>query len=95
MLLVTALLTPRPPELAVFNEPEASLHPDLLPPLARLLVHGSARGQVVVVTHSERLAALLRDAPEAQTIRLEKDMGETRIVDADDLPHVRWEWPDR
>ena len=95
LLLVAALLTPRPPELVVFNEPEASLHPDLLEPLGRLLVAGAARAQVVVVTHSDRLATLLRAEPEAQTIRLEKSFGETRIADPDALPHIRWEWPGR
>ena len=95
LLLVAALLTPRPPELVVFNEPEASLHPDLLEPLGRLLIAGAARAQVVVVTHSDRLATLLRAEPEAQTIGLEKSFGETRIADADALPHVRWEWPGR
>ncbi|MFL6636962.1 MAG: AAA family ATPase, partial [Paraburkholderia graminis] len=35
LLLVAALLTPRPPALLVLNEPETSLHPDLLPALAR------------------------------------------------------------
>ncbi|MDX7584871.1 AAA family ATPase, partial [Klebsiella pneumoniae] len=33
LLLVAALLTPRPPSLMVLNEPETSLHPDLLPAL--------------------------------------------------------------
>ncbi|MGE1119822.1 AAA family ATPase, partial [Bacillus altitudinis] len=28
LLLVAALLTPRPPSLMVLNEPETSLHPD-------------------------------------------------------------------
>jgi predicted ATPase len=43
LLLVTALLSPRPPELMVLNEPEASLHPELLPALARLIARlGSA-----------------------------------------------------
>src|SRR5882724_605821 len=31
LLWAAALLTPRPPELMVMNEPETSLHPDLLP----------------------------------------------------------------
>ena len=31
LLWASALLTPRPPELMVLNEPEISLHPDLLP----------------------------------------------------------------
>jgi predicted ATPase len=37
LLLVAALLSPRPPALMILNEPETSLHPDLLPPLARLI----------------------------------------------------------
>jgi predicted ATPase len=37
LLLVAALLSPRPPTLMILNEPETSLHPDLLPPLARLI----------------------------------------------------------
>ena len=37
LLWTAALLTPRPPELMVLNEPETSLHPDLLPALARLI----------------------------------------------------------
>ena len=37
LLLMVALLTPRPPPLMVLNEPETSLHPDLLPPLGRLM----------------------------------------------------------
>lgn len=33
LLWVAALLTPRPPSLMVLNEPETSLHPELLPAL--------------------------------------------------------------
>ena len=33
LLWIAALLTPRPPALLVLNEPETSLHPDLLPAL--------------------------------------------------------------
>ncbi len=46
LLWVAALLTPRPPSLMVLNEPETSLHPDLLPALARLILHASAQTQV-------------------------------------------------
>ncbi len=44
------------PAFIALNEPEASLHPDLLEPLARLIVRAAERTQVWVVTHSERLA---------------------------------------
>ncbi|HXE06473.1 MAG TPA: AAA family ATPase [Acidobacteriaceae bacterium] len=42
LLWTAALLSPRPPELMVLNEPETSLHPDLLPALARLIA-GAAK----------------------------------------------------
>jgi predicted ATPase len=55
LCLVAALLTVDPPPLMVLNEPETSLHPDLLPPLARLIRTAAERTQLVVVSHSERL----------------------------------------
>ena len=48
LLWVAALLTPRPPELLVLNEPETSLHPDLLPALGRLIIHASQIGRAHV-----------------------------------------------
>ena len=57
LLWTAALLTPRPPELMVLNEPETSLHPDLLPALARLIALASERTQLVVVSHSQPLIA--------------------------------------
>ena len=60
LLLVAALLSPRPPQLLVLNEPETSLHPDLLPALARLIASAATRSQVVVVTHSAALAQALQ-----------------------------------
>jgi predicted ATPase len=58
LLLVAALLTVDPPPLLVLNEPETSLHPDLVPPLARLVRRAAERTQVMVVSHS---AALVRE----------------------------------
>ena len=45
LLLVAALLSPRPPTLMILNEPETSLHPDLLPPLARLIEQAASAGR--------------------------------------------------
>ena len=59
LLLAAALLSPRPPSLLVLNEPETSLHRDLLPALGRLIRAAASRGQVVVVTHSAPLLAEL------------------------------------
>lgn len=92
LLLVAALLTPRPPPLMVFNEPEASLHPDLLGPLARLFLTVSERAQLFVVTHSRRLANELRRDPRCVDIALEKRLGETLAPDHD---ASKWVWPSR
>ncbi len=45
-----ALLTPRPPHLMVLNEPEASLHPDLLPALARLISVAAQTTNIACIT---------------------------------------------
>ncbi len=92
LLLVAALLTPRPPPLMVLNEPEASLHPDLLAPLARLIATASARSQIVVVSHAPTLVAALEAVPAARAFLLEKRVGETIIRD-DEAPG--WTWPSR
>jgi len=55
LLLIAALLSPRPPALMILNEPETSLHPDLLPALAGLIATAAERAQVVVVSHSRPL----------------------------------------
>lgn len=95
LLLIAALLTPRPPQLMVLNEPETSLHPDLLPALARLIGVASERSQLWVVTHSARLQAALEDASECSTIRLTKQMGETHIDGQEPLQQPSWTWPER
>ena len=62
-----------------FNEPESSLHPDLLEPLARLIVKASERTQVWLVTHSERLAAALAKYGKVQPRAVIKKEGATWI----------------
>jgi predicted ATPase len=61
LALAGALLGYRLPPFLALNEPEASLHADLLEPLARLLVRAAERTQVWLVTHSERLAAAVAE----------------------------------
>ena len=76
----------------VMNEPEGSLHPSLMAPLARLLARAAGRGQVVVVSHSAALIEALREERAVQEVRLEKSFGETRAPDVD---APRWSWPKR
>jgi predicted ATPase len=77
--LAGALLAYRPPAFIALNEPEASLHPDLLPALARMIANASERTQVWVVTHSERLAAAVEDFAAVRPRRVVKRSGETTI----------------
>ena len=91
LLWVAALLTPRPPPLIVLNEPETSLHPDLLPALARLIVKASQMTQVWVVSHATRLIAALEHSHECHSICLEKELGETKIL----VDTPLWIWPDK
>jgi predicted ATPase len=96
LLWVAALLTPRPPELLVLNEPETSLHPDLVAPLAELILTASAHSQVIVVTHARPLVSALEDRdPDVQVLELAKDFGETYVVDQDPLERPPWQWPKR
>ncbi|MDF0729424.1 AAA family ATPase [Pseudomonas entomophila] len=94
LLLVAALLTPRPPSMMVLNEPETSLHPDLLPALARLIVAVSRHCQVWVVSHAPRLVAALEQDPACNSIRLDKHLGQTAIVGQGMLDEPAWHWPE-
>jgi predicted ATPase len=95
LLLATALLSPRPPPLMVLNEPETSLHPELLPPLARLIERASGLGQVIVVTHARALAEPLATMRVAAKVVLEKRLGETTLAADDDAAVPSWSWPSR
>ncbi len=94
LLWVAALLTPRPPPLMVLNEPETSLHPDLLPALARLIGQASRQTQIWVVSHARRLIQALNEEAGCEQIVLEKALGETRISGQGLLDGPAWRWPD-
>lgn len=95
LLLTAALMTPRPPALMVLNEPETSLHPDLLPPLARLIARAARHSQLIVVSHSPVLLAGLAAEEGGQPLVLEKVMGETRVAGLGRLDRPAWSWPGR
>lgn len=91
ILLAAALLAPRPAPLMVFNEPEASLHGDLIPALASLIARASDDSQVVVVSHNRTLVATLLGVG-AEMIELQKEFGETSATTND---VATWHWPAR
>lgn len=91
LLWIAALLSPRPPQLLVLNEPETSLHPDLLPALGRLIAQAAKHSQVFVVSHANRLIAAL-DESDCQSLTLQKQLGETTINGSGDLDRPVWHW---
>ena len=92
LLLLAALLSPRPSPLLVLNEPETSLHPSLLPPLARLIANASRVSQTIVVSHSRVLVEEFLKTQKCQVYELKKNLGETQI---EDIESPRWVWPKR
>ncbi|CAM5708202.1 AAA family ATPase [Mycolicibacterium aubagnense] len=98
LLWTAALLGRQLPSLMVLNEPETSLHPDLIKPLATLIRTAAGKTQVVVVTHSAALTDELHVDPTAEHDRviahqLVKDAsGETRIFGQGPLDAPPWHW---
>lgn len=95
LLWTAALLTPRPPELMVLNEPETSLHPDLLPALAKLILAAAQHTQIIVVSHAQRLIELLTAEPICTHLQLLKSFGETTLQGSTVLNKAKWSWPAR
>jgi predicted ATPase len=95
LLWIAALLTPKPPALMVLNEPETSLHPDLLAALARLIAKAAERTQIVVVTHAKPLISALAEQAGCHAIVLEKTFGETNVAGSKELGSPAWFWPSR
>ncbi|RNI24462.1 AAA family ATPase [Flexivirga caeni] len=97
LLLATALLTVDPPALMVLNEPETSLHPSLIAPLARLIALAAKRSQLLVVTHAQPLidALSFSGVGSVQEVVLTKNLGETVIEGQGMLTRPSWEWGSR
>ena len=90
IMLAAALLSPRPPELLVINEPESSLHPSLIAPLARLIRRAGQHSQIIIVSHNQQLVDALAAFEDAVLYRLGKSLGETVLENAD---QAMWKWP--
>ena len=93
LLLAAALFSPRLPPLLVLNEPENSLHPELLPPLARLIDAVAQRTQVWVIAHAEALITALEGTPGCRLLRLERKQGATVLPGQSVLDRAAWRWP--
>jgi predicted ATPase len=79
LCLIGALMSYRLPAFVALNEPEMSLHPDLLEPLAQLIAAAAQRTQIWVVTHSQALAEHLERHGDCTARHVHMVDGETRI----------------
>lgn len=79
LALAAALLSYRTPPLIALNEPEASLHPDMLPPLAEMIARAAQSSQLWIVTHSERLAREVETRCGVRAKRVVRNDGATWI----------------
>lgn len=61
LALAAALLSYRLPPFVALNEPEASLHPAMLPALADMIARAARDAQIWIVTHSPELARLVEE----------------------------------
>ena len=86
--LATLLQSPGLTALTLLDEPEVSLHPELLSLLADLLREAAHRTQIVVATHSDRLVRFLTPS-EILTMDTADD-GTTWLRWADQLNLEKW-----
>jgi predicted ATPase len=92
LALLAALQSPRPPELLVLNEPETSLHPRVLAPLARQITAAATRSQIIVVSHAAPLVDAIASAGDTVRIELVKEAGETKVAGRGRLEKPAWKW---
>ncbi|MBI4906361.1 MAG: AAA family ATPase [Acidobacteria bacterium] len=86
--LATLLQSPGLTALTLLDEPEVSLHPELLSLLAGLLREAAQRTQIVVATHSDRLVRFLK--PSEVVVMDTADDGTSTLTWADKLNLEQW-----
>jgi predicted ATPase len=85
--LITLLQSPGLTEVTLLDEPEVSLHPELLSVLADCLRDASRRTQLIVATHADRLIRFL--VPE-EVVVFDIEDGVTTASRAEDLDLDAW-----
>jgi predicted ATPase len=86
--LATLLQSAALPTVVLLDEPEVSLHPELLSLLADLFREAAQRSQIIVATHSDRLVRFLK--PEEVLVADLTDDGLTTFTWADTLDLEKW-----
>ncbi|PQO42656.1 AAA family ATPase [Blastopirellula marina] len=86
--LVTLLQSPGLTAVTLIDEPEVSLHPELLSLLADLMREAAERTQLIVATHADRLVRYLK--PEEVLTANISDDGSSNLIWANDLDLDQW-----
>ncbi len=86
--LTTLLQSPGLTAVTLLDEPEVSLHPELLMLLADMMREASSRTQIIVATHSDRLIQFLK--PEEVVVMDVQEDGSSSMIWADDLDLDQW-----
>lgn len=86
--LATLLLSPALPTVTLIDEPEVSLHPEMLRLLAELMRQASARTQLIVATHSDRFVRFL--TPDELIVCDLDESGSTVTTRASEFDLDRW-----
>ena len=86
--LVALLYSPNLTTITMIDEPEVSLHPELLSLLVNIMREASKRTQLVVATHSDRLVRFLK--PEEVAVMDIDDEGHATAILADSMDLNDW-----
>ena len=86
--LAALLQSPSLTTVTMIDEPELSLHPELLSLLADLMREASHRTQIIVATHSDRLIRFLN--PHEVVVMDVGEEGGTEMTWADNLDLDEW-----
>ena len=85
--LVSLLQSPDLPTITMIDEPEVSMHPELLSLLSDLMREASVRTQIIIATHSDRLVSFL-EPREVVVMDVDEDGGASMSWgDSLDLDH--------
>jgi predicted ATPase len=88
MWLIALLHSPHLSTITMIDEPEVSLHPELLSLLVDVMREASTRTQLVIATHSDRLVRFLQ--PEEVVVMDINESGHTEAKWADSLDLDDW-----
>jgi predicted ATPase len=88
LFLLTVLASPTPAPVIAIDEPEAGLHPAMLPIVAEHAVDASLRSQVILTTHSPQFLDAFRETlPTTTVTKWDDGQTELKTLDGEELKY--------